>query len=81
MACGLLHASPVERESWITDDPLRCQVCGVRIGVYEPLTVRVDGLVRTTAMAADPSLSALIGEHYHRACYRSQFYDYAFNGP
>ena len=64
----------MERESWITGNPLRCQVCGVRIGVYEPLTVRVHGLVRTP-MAADPSLSALIGEHYHRSCYRSQFYD------
>ena len=26
----------------MTNDPLRCQICGVRIGVYEPLTVRAD---------------------------------------
>jgi hypothetical protein len=64
--------------SWLTSDPLRCQVCGVRIGVYEPLTLRVDGRVRDTAIAADPRLSASIGEHYHRACYKSQFLDYAF---
>ena len=63
----------------MTNDPLRCQVCGVRIGVYEPLTLRVDGLVRNTAIGADPHLSAVIGEHYHRACYGSQFYDCAFD--
>ena len=71
----------MERASRITDDPLRCHACGVRIGVYEPLTVRADGLVRDTAIAADPSLSALIGEHYHRACYGAQFDDYAFAEP
>ena len=69
---------PVKRARWMTNDPLRCQVCGVRIGVYEPLTLRVDGRVFNTAIAADPRLSASIGEHYHRACYKSQFSDYAF---
>ena len=63
----------------MTDDPLRCQLCGVRIGVYEPLTLRADGVVRDTSIAASPHLSALLGEHYHRACYSSQFYDYAFD--
>ncbi len=53
----------------------------MRIGVYEPLTLRADGLVRDTAIAADPSLSALIGEHYHRACYGAQFDDYVFTEP
>ena len=63
----------------MTNDPLRCQACGVRIGVYEPLTLRVDGRVFNTAIAADPRLSALIGEHYHCACYESQLSDYAFD--
>ena len=63
----------------MTNDPLRCQACGVRIGVYEPLTLRADGLARNTSIAADPHLSALIGEHYHRACYESQLSDYAFD--
>lgn len=71
----------MERASRIPDDPLRCQACGVRIGVYEPLILRVDGQVRNTAIAADPSLSAWIGEHYHRACYSAQFDDYAFAEP
>ncbi len=68
----------MERVLWITDDPLRCQVCGVRIGVYEPLMVRVDGVVRRTAVAANSELSADVGEHYHLDCYSSQFSDYAF---
>ena len=68
----------MERVLWITDDPLRCQVCGVRIGVYEPLIARVDGVVHRTAIAVNPQLSALIGEHYHTECYSSQFADYAF---
>jgi hypothetical protein len=78
-ACVLLTIHSVEREWWVTNEPLRCQVCGVRIGVYEPLTLRVDGLARDTAIAADPHLSAFVGEHYHRACYSSQFHDYAFD--
>lgn len=68
----------MERVLWITDDPLRCQVCGVRIGVYEPLVARVDGMVCRTAIAANPELSADVGEHYHTDCYISQFSDYAF---
>ncbi len=68
----------MERVVWITDDPLRCQVCGVRIGVYEPLIARADGVVRRTAIAANSELSAEGGEHYHTECYCSQFFDYAF---
>jgi hypothetical protein len=71
----------MERVLWITDDPLRCQVCGVRIGVYEPLIVRVDGVVRRTAVAANSELSADVGEHYHLDCYSSQLSDYAFVDP
>jgi hypothetical protein len=55
-------------------------MCGVLIGVYEPLTVRADGTVRTSSIASDPELSPLIGEHYHQDCYDLQLEDYALIG-
>jgi hypothetical protein len=61
-------------------EPLRCQMCGVLIGAYEPLKVRADGAVRTSSIASDPELSPMIGEHYHRDCYDLQLEDYTFVG-
>jgi hypothetical protein len=52
-------------------------MCGVLIGVYEPLALRADGVVRGTSIASDPALSPLIGEHCHQSCYDIQLEDYA----
>jgi hypothetical protein len=59
--------------------PLRCQVCGALIGVYEPLMVRGDGIVRETSRASEPDLSPIAGEHYHSACYPAELEDYAIS--
>jgi hypothetical protein len=64
----------------LTSDPLRCQMCGTVIGVYEPLTVRADGTVRTSSIASEPELSPLIGGHYHLDCYDLQREDYTLVG-
>jgi len=48
---------------------LKCDQCGVVIGVYEPLVIRADGSARQTSLAAEPELAAVPGEHYHRSCY------------
>jgi hypothetical protein len=59
--------------------PLRCQVCSVLIGVYDPLMVRGGGIVRETSRAFEPELSPIAGEHYHSACYRAELEDYAIS--
>jgi hypothetical protein len=56
-------------------------MCGVLIGVYEPLAHRADGIVRCTSIASDQELSPLIGEHYHEDCYDNQLEDYALVEP
>jgi hypothetical protein len=64
----------------LSSDPLRCQMCGVLIGAYEPLKVRADGVVRTSSVASDPGLSPMVGEHYHQDCYDLQLEDYTLVG-
>jgi len=46
-----------------------CARCGLVVGVYEPLVLRLDGITRLTSIAAEPGVVSLGGEVYHRACY------------
>jgi hypothetical protein len=52
-----------------TDQLLRCRHCNEVIGVYEPLVRVIAGHMRESSRALEPNVSALAGEHYHRACY------------
>jgi hypothetical protein len=51
------------------NDAPRCRRCRDVIGVYEPLVLLVDGGLRETSRAADPDVTALDGDLYHRSCY------------
>lgn len=46
-----------------------CDHCAEPIGVYEPVIVVVDGEVRETSRAAEPSVRSDPGQRYHRTCY------------
>ena len=48
---------------------MRCGRCGEVIGIYEPLVLAHEGLVRTTSVAGEPQIAAELGERFHRACY------------
>jgi len=54
---------------------IRCDHCGVVIGVYEPLVmvqhgrVLQHGRVRETSRAKEPALPLRDTTYYHRACY------------
>jgi len=48
---------------------LTCQHCADVIGVYEPVVVVIDGVVRETSRAAEPATNPVVRECYHRACY------------
>lgn len=53
---------------------LRCARCGDVIGVYEPLVVVTDGVVRRTSRAAEPQIAAKVGDFYHEGCYEARRY-------
>jgi hypothetical protein len=59
----------------IVDGLLRCQACGALIGVYEPGAARDAGRVWRASIAAEPTLSPMVGEHYHERCYRARLED------
>jgi hypothetical protein len=48
---------------------MRCGRCGEVIGIYEPLVLAHEGLVRATSVAGEPQIAAEAGERFHRACY------------
>lgn len=48
---------------------MKCGHCGEVIGIYEPLVLAHEGLVRTTSVAGDPRIGAEPGQRFHRACY------------
>lgn len=48
---------------------LICDHCTDVIGVYEPVVVVIDGEVRETSRAAEPTIGTEAAERYHRACY------------
>ncbi len=48
---------------------LICHHCTEVIGVYEPVVVVIDGEVRETSRAAEPTIGTDAAECYHRACY------------
>jgi hypothetical protein len=48
---------------------MRCGHCGEVIGIYEPLVLAHEGLVRTTSVAGEPRIGAEPGQRFHRACY------------
>jgi hypothetical protein len=48
---------------------MRCGHCGEVIGIYEPLVLAHEGLVRATSVAGEPCIAAEPGERFHRACY------------
>jgi hypothetical protein len=56
-------------------DEFRCECCGDLIGVYEPLVMCANGLIRITSRAAEPDLGAMGATHYHRACYTAEVDD------
>jgi hypothetical protein len=59
--CGVPAATDAHR--WV-----RCGLCGVRIGAYEPLLILLDGgaLVRTSLVVSpDPASRGLV---FHAAC-------------
>lgn len=48
---------------------VRCHHCDDVLGVYEPVVVVLDGQVRETSRAAEPSLPLETAALYHPACY------------
>lgn len=41
--------------------------------MYEPVVLVVDGEIRETSRAAEPTVASEPGERYHRACYSERF--------
>ena len=50
---------------------MRCQQCGGRIGVYEPLVLVADGEVRESSAAAEPGVASHDGQRFHSDCWRA----------
>lgn len=49
--------------------PARCEVCGERIGVYEPAVWVIGGVAHETSQAADPEFTAARELAFHAECY------------
>jgi len=47
----------------------RCEVCGDRIGVYEPAVWVIGGVAHATSQAADPGFTATHELAFHADCY------------
>jgi hypothetical protein len=58
-----------QHERVVVEQPMRCGRCGEVIGIYEPLVLAHEGLVRATSVAGEPRIAAEPGERFHRACY------------
>ncbi len=48
---------------------IRCRICGEIIGMYEPMTVVANGIVRLTSRAAEAVPADSLRNCFHAACF------------